>query len=172
FPVGSSDTPEGARATQPSVGLAPGGVCRAPRFPGTLVRSLTFSPVPSSDAGQPSLFCGTFPRLLGAAVSGHLCPVESGLSSGVLHASDRATSFSPRAILALRLGGFQPLGPPEEDAMAIRAEPDLARALQFVEELRREVHVTTKTGPVADFDDSGAAAAFENLLIFLEQGGV
>src|SRR5215813_4512111 len=89
-----------------------------------------------------------------------------------LHASDRATSFSPGAILALRLGGFQPLGPPEEDAMAIRAEPDLARPLQFVEELRWEVHVTPETGAVADFDDSRAAAAFENLLVFLQQGGV
>jgi len=82
FPVGSSDTPEGARATQPSVGLAPGGVCRAGRFPGLRVRTLTFSPVPSGKAGRSSLFCGTFPRSLGAAVSGHPCPVESGLSSG------------------------------------------------------------------------------------------
>ncbi len=32
-------------------------------------------------AGGSSLFCGTFPRLLGAVVNGHLRPVESGLSS-------------------------------------------------------------------------------------------
>src|SRR5262245_37770043 len=53
-------------------GLAPGGVCQASIITDGPVSSyLAFSTLPISNDGR-YLFCGTFPRSLGAAISGHL----------------------------------------------------------------------------------------------------
>src|SRR5262249_34003990 len=62
------------RADHPTLlfGLAPGGVCQASTITGGPVSSyLAFSPLPSARTRGRYFFCGTFPRLLGAAVSGH-----------------------------------------------------------------------------------------------------
>jgi hypothetical protein len=62
-----------ARVDHPTLlfGLAPGGVCQASIITDEPVSSyLAFSTLPASDGGR-YIFCGTFPRSLGAAVSGH-----------------------------------------------------------------------------------------------------
>jgi len=79
--MGSSDLTRGLRADHPTLlfGLAPGGVYLASTITGEPVSSyLAFSPLPRDIkvlvlqyfTGR-YLFCGTFPRLLGAAVNGH-----------------------------------------------------------------------------------------------------
>jgi len=70
----SSDLTRGLRADHPTLlfGLAPGGVCLASDIAAGPVSSyLAFSPLPTALNGWRYFFCGTFPRLLGAAVSGH-----------------------------------------------------------------------------------------------------
>src|SRR6476659_5213098 len=71
---GSSDHTRGLRADHSTLlfGLAPGGVCHAFAITGEPVSSyLAFSTLPVTQ-GWRYFFCGTFPRSLGAAVSGHL----------------------------------------------------------------------------------------------------
>lgn len=48
------------------------GFAEHPSHPGCWCGNTPFSPHPASGACRPSLFCGTFPRSLEAAVSGHL----------------------------------------------------------------------------------------------------
>ncbi len=70
--TGSSDLTRGLRADHPTLlfGLAPGGVCQASTITGEPVSSyLAISTLPA--CGWRYVFCGTFPRSLGAAISGH-----------------------------------------------------------------------------------------------------
>jgi len=76
------------RAKSPLFGLAPGGVCRAPRVATRAVRSYrTVSPLPvpafaEATAGhRRSVLCGTFPGLAAGGRYPPPCPVEFGLSS-------------------------------------------------------------------------------------------
>ena len=71
--LGSSDLTRGLGVDHPTLlfGLAPGGVCQASIITDEPVSSyLAFSTLPAIDGGR-YIFCGTFPRSLEAAVSGH-----------------------------------------------------------------------------------------------------
>ena len=70
---------------RPLFGLAPGGVCRAPRVTTRAVRSYrTVSPLPVARlwrAHRRSILCGTFPGLSPGGRYPPPCPAEFGLSS-------------------------------------------------------------------------------------------
>jgi|SRR5690349_14292372 len=82
-------------------GLAPGGVCHAFAITGEPVSSyLAFSPLPATQ-GWRYFFCGTFPRSLGAAISGHLVLWSPDFPPCASAQSDRLIHFSPSELITL-----------------------------------------------------------------------
>src|SRR5690606_23077156 len=71
-----------------------------------------------------------------------------------------------------RLGRFVELLAEEDDAVAARALPHFAVALQLVEELRRQAHAASRAYARPRLDYGGAAAHAEDLLVLAAQAAI
>jgi len=98
LPPASCDLPEGIeRATRPLLGLAPGGVCRAPGVTTWAVSPyLTFSPLPAPyEIGPLAVyFLWHFPKVTLTGRYPAPCPMEPGLSSHQM-VSDHSPTLTP-----------------------------------------------------------------------------
>ena len=182
FPAGSSDVPEGARATQPSfVSCSKWGLPRmlVSKLAGEDTHRFTssFSATPKRRLFSVAL-SPDYSGLPLAATSALWSPDFPPAPAPDADAGDRATSFSscPHFVclfyLALWSHGFQTLWSPEQNAMAVGTQTHLTGTLELVEELGWDVHMATEACAVTHLDHRGAAATFEDLFVLAQEAGV
>src|SRR5439155_484644 len=144
-------------------GLAPGGVYRSPPSRADLASSyLAVSPLLRTTGPGRTPFCGTFPRSLGAVVSGHPALRSPDFPPATPW---RAVARPPPADTFSLSARLFAVGPPEENPLAARAKDHALVTLYLVEELRRYAHPAALTDAAANLHHRNATPPREDQLV-------